>query len=113
MSRPFATGSRPAANGKVEGAVLIVERWILARLRNMRFFSIEALNAAIAELPSELNDRPMRRIGRSRRNLFKEIERPAPRDLPPEPFDYAEWKLWSMPSTMSTCSTACIPCRTA
>jgi hypothetical protein len=40
---------------------------ILARLRNMQFFSVEALNIAIAELLAELNDRPMRRIGRSRR----------------------------------------------
>jgi hypothetical protein len=68
---------KPRDKGKVEGAVLIVERWILARLRNMQFFSIEALNAAIAELLTDLNDRPMRRIGRSRRDLFEEIERPA------------------------------------
>lgn len=79
-------------NGKVEGAVLIVERWILARLRNIRFFSVEALNAVIAELLTDLNDRPMRRIGRSRRDLFEEIEQPAMRELPPEPFEYAEWK---------------------
>jgi len=83
---------RPRDKGKVEGAVLIVERWILARLRNMQFFSVEALNAAIAELLADLNDRPMRRIGRSRRDLFDEIERPALRELPPEPFEYAEWK---------------------
>lgn len=83
---------KPRDKGKVEGAVLIVERWILARLRNVQFFSVEALNAAIAELLADLNARPMRRIGRSRRELFEEIERPALRDLPPEPFEYAEWK---------------------
>jgi len=83
---------KPRDKGKVEGAVLIIERWILARLRNMQFFSVEALNIAIAELLAELNDRPMRRIGRSRRELFEDIERPALRDLPPEPFEYAEWK---------------------
>lgn len=58
----------------------------------MQFFSVEALNAAIAELLTDLNDRPMRRTGRSRRDLFEEIERPALPDLPPEPFEYAEWK---------------------
>lgn len=58
----------------------------------MQFFSIEALNAAIAELLTDLNERPMRRIGRSRRDLFEEIERSALRDLPPEAFEYAEWK---------------------
>lgn len=83
---------KPRDKGKVEGAVLIVERWILARLRNMQFFSVELLNIAIAELLAELNGRPMRRIGRSRRELFEDIERPALRDLPSEPFEYAEWK---------------------
>lgn len=83
---------KPRDKGKVEGAVLIVERWILARLRNMQFFSVEALNATIAELLADLNARPMRRIGRSRRDLFEEIERPALRRLPSEPFEYAEWK---------------------
>ena len=83
---------KPRDKGKVEGAVLIVERWILARLRNTQFFSVEALNAAIAELLADLNARPMRRIGRSRRDLFEEIERSALRELPSEPFEYAEWK---------------------
>jgi hypothetical protein len=41
-------------NGKIEGAVLIVERWILARLRNQHFFSTNALNVAIAELLEDL-----------------------------------------------------------
>jgi hypothetical protein len=83
---------KPRDKSKVEGAVLIVERWILARLRNMQFFSVAALNIAIAELLAEMNDRPMRRIGRSWRELFEDIERPALRDLPPKPFEYAEWK---------------------
>jgi len=72
--------------------VLIVGRWILARLRNMQFFPVEALNATIAKPLVDLNARPLRRIGRSRRDLFEKIERPALRDLPPEPFEYAEWK---------------------
>jgi transposase len=84
--------ARPRDKGKVEGAVLIVERWILARLRNMRFFSIEALNSAIADLLADLNARPMRRIGRSRRQLFDEIEQSALQSLPETAFDYAEWK---------------------
>ena len=83
---------KPRDKGKVEGAVLIVERWILARLRNMQFFSVEALNATIAELLTDLKARPMRRIGRSRRDLFEEIECPALRTLPSEPSEYAEWK---------------------
>jgi transposase len=73
--------------GKVEGAVLIVERGILARLRNAHFFLVEALKAAIAELLTDMNARPIRRISQSRRDLIEEIERPTLRDLPPEPFE--------------------------
>ncbi|MER9833307.1 IS21 family transposase, partial [Mesorhizobium sp. M0134] len=83
---------KPRDKGKVEGAVLIVERWILARLRNRSFFSIAELNAAIAELLEDLNNRPMRHVGQSRRELFEEIERAALRPLPAAPFEYAEWK---------------------
>lgn len=59
---------------------------------HMQFFSVEALNAAIAELLADLNARPMRRISRSRHDLLEEIGRPALRALPPEPFEYAAWK---------------------
>jgi hypothetical protein len=57
--------------------VLVVERWILARLRNRRFFSLAELNRAIAELVADLNMRPMRRLGVSRCDLFLELDRPA------------------------------------
>jgi len=83
---------KPRDKGKVEGAVLIVERWILARLRHRRFFNLTDLNAAIGGLLEELNNRPMRQIGKSRRQLFEEIEREALASLPSEPFEYAEWK---------------------
>ncbi len=83
---------KPRDKGKVEGAVLIVERWILARLRNRRFFSLAELNAAIGVLLEDLNNRPMRQVGKSRRQLFEEIERTALAPLPSTPFEYAEWK---------------------
>jgi transposase len=83
---------KPRDKGKVEGAVLIVERWILARLRNRRFFSLAELNAAIAVLLKDLNSRPMRHAGKSRWQLFDEIERAALAPLPDAPFEYAEWK---------------------
>lgn len=83
---------KPRDKAKVEGAVLIVERWILARLRNRRFFGLADLNAAIAVLLEDLNTRPMRHIGKSRRQMFEEIERSALPALPATPFEYAEWK---------------------
>src|SRR5436305_1262163 len=69
------------------------ERWILARLRNRRFFSLAELNRAIAELVADLNARPMRRLGINRRDLFLELDRPALKPLPAEPYQYAEWRV--------------------
>ncbi len=83
---------KPRDKGKVEGTVLIVERWILARLRNRRFFGLGELNTAIAILLEDLNNRVMRHVGKSRRQLFEEIERAALAPLPTAPFEYAEWK---------------------
>jgi transposase len=84
---------RPRDKAKVEVGVLVVERWILARLRNRRFFSLIELNQAIGELVTDLNARPMRRLGVSRRDLFLELDRPALKSLPAEPYEYAEWRL--------------------
>src|SRR5712675_928851 len=70
----------------------VVQRWILARLRNRRFFSLAELNQAIRELVDQLNDRPMRGWGTTRRALYEQIDRPALRELPPAPYEYADWK---------------------
>ncbi|WP_157083554.1 IS21 family transposase, partial [Bradyrhizobium manausense] len=83
---------RPRDKAKVEVGVQIVGRWILARLRNRRFFSLAALNEAIRSLLVDLNNRPLRSWGRSRRELFEELDRPALTPLPDEPYVYAEWK---------------------
>ena len=83
---------KPRDKAKVEVAVLVVERWILARLRNRRFFSLAELNRAIAELVTDLNTRPMRRLGVSRRDLFLELDCPVLKTLPAEPYEYAEWR---------------------
>jgi transposase len=84
---------KPRDKAKVEVGVLVVERWILARLRNRRFFSLAELNQAIAELVIDLNARPMRRLGVSRRDLFLELDLPALKSLPAEPYEYAEWRV--------------------
>ena len=85
---------RPRDKAKVEAAVLVVERWILARLRNRQFYSLAELNAAIAELLRRLNeDRAIRRLGRTRRQLLEELDRPALKPLPVEPYVFAEWRI--------------------
>jgi transposase len=83
---------KPRDKAKVEVAVLIVERFVLARLRNRRFFSLVELNAAIHECVSDLNAKVMRKIGKSRAELLETIERPALDALPAEPYRYAEWR---------------------
>lgn len=77
----------PRDKAKVEVGVQVVERWILARLRHRTFFSLAELNQAIRALLEELNQRPMRGWGRSRRDLFLALDQPALRPLPEEPYD--------------------------
>jgi transposase len=72
--------------------VQIVERWILARLRHMTFFSIDELNRAIAELLPLLNERPFKKLPGSRRDLYEQLDRPALTALPPQPYVFATWK---------------------
>ena len=62
---------------KAEVGVQVVERWILAALRNRTFFSLAELNAAIAKLLERLNARPFRKLPGSRRELFEQLDRPA------------------------------------
>ena len=77
---------------KVENAVLVTERWILARLRHHSFFSLSELNAAIRALLEELNRRPFKKLPGCRRSLFEDLDRPALKQLPAERYVYAEWK---------------------
>ena len=70
----------------------VVERWILAALRNRTFFSLAELNAAIAKLLERLNARAFRKLPGSRRSVFEQLERPALRPLPTERYVFAQWK---------------------
>jgi transposase len=83
---------RPKDKAKVEVGVQIVERWILARLRDRQFFSLPQLNRAIADLLPELNRKPLQKMPGSRQSMFESIDRPALKPLPAQPYQYAEWK---------------------
>jgi transposase len=83
---------KPRDKAKVETGVLVVERWILARLRNHTFFSIGELNGFIRELLERLNTRPFKKIAGSRRSRFEELERSALKALPVRPYEFGEWK---------------------
>lgn len=85
---------RPRDKAKVEQAVLVVERWLLGRLRNHMFYSLAEVNAALAVFMKTLNEeRPVRRLGKTRRALLEEIDRPALKPLPAEPYVFAQWYL--------------------
>ena len=83
---------KPRDKAKAEVAVQIVQRFVLARLRNRRFFSLDELNAAIRECVADLNAKIMRKLGKSRRELLETLDHPALKALPAEPYRYAEWK---------------------
>lgn len=87
-----ARAVKPRDKAKVESAVLIAERWILAALRNRTFFSLQEVNEAIEPLLSELNRRPLQRQKVSRRDLFEELDRPALKPLPPTRYTFEIWK---------------------
>lgn len=83
---------KPRDKAKVEGGVLIVERWILARLRNQSFFSLAELNAAIRGLLNDLNTRAFKKLAGNRHSRFIELEQLALQPLPARAYEYAEWK---------------------
>jgi hypothetical protein len=84
----FSTYEKP----KVEVGVQVVERWILARLRNRRFFSLHELNAAIAELLTDLNARAFKKLPGCRASAFDALDRPALRPLPATRMAIARFK---------------------
>lgn len=87
-ARPYRPKDKPI----VEGCVLLVQRWILARLRNRQFFSLADLNGAIRPLLADLNNRPFKKLDGCRRDAFEAIDRPAMKPLPGVPYEFAEWK---------------------
>jgi transposase len=84
---------RPRDKAKVESAVQIVERNIMAPLRKQTFLSLYELNCAIHTKLIELNNKPMQRINLSRKEQFEQVERPALKPLPSQRFELQEWKM--------------------
>lgn len=83
---------KPRDKAKAETGVQIVERWILAALRNHTFFSLADLNREIRRLLVILNGRSFKKLPGSRKTLFDSLDRPALSSLPERPYQYAEWK---------------------
>ena len=97
MATHYATSIFPARvykqkdKAKAEGGVLIVERWILFRIRKRIFYSLAELNASIKELLVEVNGRPFKKLPGSRITAFNMLDRPALKPLPNGPYVYREF----------------------
>lgn len=88
-ARPY----KPKDKAKAENGVLIVERWLLARIRNETFHTLRALNIRLRELLGELNNRPMKGYGnQTRAERFRILDAPALSALPAAPYEYAEYR---------------------
>lgn len=88
-ARPYKPRDKP----KAENGVLIVERWLLARIRNETFYTLRALNNRLRELLTDLNNRPMKSYGnQSRAERFRMLDAPVLSPLPLVPYEYTEYK---------------------
>jgi transposase len=87
-TRPY----KPRDKAKVEVAVQVVERWILARLRHLTFYSFDDLNRAIRSLLDDLNTRPFKKLPGTRRSQFETLDKPALQPLPTAAYQFSEWK---------------------
>jgi transposase len=82
----------PRDKAKVESCVQVVEYWVIAPLRKRQFFSIEEINLAVWEKLAQLNLKEMQHLGKSRKELFEELDKPALKPLPERVYELAEWK---------------------
>jgi len=87
-----ARAYHPQDKAKVELSVLLVERWILACLRHQRFASVQEVNDAMAPLLTRLNDKLFQKLPGSRASAFAQIDAPALRPLPVQPWEWASFK---------------------
>ena len=97
LCRYYGTTPWPARAGKpkdkphVEMSVLLVQRWILFRLRNRKFFTMAELNRAIRELLEEFNHRKFQKRNGTRFSCWLAEEKPLLMPLPDQPYELAEW----------------------
>ena len=87
-TRPY----KPKDKAKVEVAVQVVERWMLARLRHHTFFSLVELNQSLCTLLDDLNHRPFKKLPGTRQSQFEALDKPALKPLPDSPYTYGEWR---------------------
>ena len=83
---------KPKDKSKAEGGVQYVQNWLLAQLRNIKFFTLSDLNKKINELLIRLNQRPFKKLPGCRFSMFEEVEKAALQELPNTRYEYSNWK---------------------
>jgi len=86
-ARPY----KPKDKSQAEGAVLLVQRWILFTLRHRKFTSLNELNEAISELLEKFNNRPFQKLSGCRRSAFEALDQPALKPLPNTRYEYTKF----------------------
>ena len=84
---------KPKDKPKVEQGVQGIERWLLARLRNHKFFSVDELNQALTPLLDRYNAKVVKHLDASRNELFERLDKPYLSPLPGSRYIYREFKL--------------------
>lgn len=87
-ARPY----KPQDKSKVELGVKAIQRWILMKLRHHTFFSVDELNQQINLLLDGYNNKIIRRLGKSRRELFETLDKPMLHPLRANNYIYKEFK---------------------
>lgn len=87
-ARPY----HPQDKGKVESAVQVVERWILARLRHQTFATVHDVNLALRPLLDRLNQRPFQKLPGNRASAFAALDAPVLLPLPAQRYELARFK---------------------
>ena len=87
-----ARAYKPKDKAKAEGGVLIIERWILFRIRKQIFTSLTELNTTIKALLIEVNNRPFQKLPGSRLSAFQALDKPALKPLINQPYEHREFR---------------------
>jgi len=84
---------KPKDKPKAEQGVQAIQRYILARFRHHKFFSIDELNEALASLLDRYNNKIVKHLQKSRTELFEEIDAPYLNPLPMNNYVYKQFKI--------------------
>jgi len=88
-ARPYKPKDKPKAEQGVQG----IQRYILARLRNRKFYTIDELNEAIGELLDDYNNKIVKHLQQSRTQMFEELDKPHLQALPANRYSYRQFKV--------------------